>query len=167
MRKRDGGFFSSSFAAGTERGHWLDAHAVLVGAIQHSGKIFGTRLVGRRRYQLAREVNDEVFNAPFAALGARLVKLLYVLPALLLVPQPVGVRGGKMTGGNGQPYLYGIVEKIKNGMFLEIQGKCITAENIKTLVDNHFYEYFAENRESFEHYLYWQQNFTRCHQITH
>lgn len=36
-----------------------------------------------------------------------------------------------------------IVEKIKNGMFLEIQGKCITAENIKTLVDNHFYEYFA------------------------
>ena len=88
-------------------------HAVLVGAIQHSGKIVRARLVGRRRYQLAREVNDKVFNAPFAALGARLVKLLYVFLALLLVPQPVGVRGGKMTGGNGQPYLYGVVEKIE------------------------------------------------------
>lgn len=36
-----------------------------------------------------------------------------------------------------------IVEKIKNGMFLEIQRKSMTAENIQTLVDNQFYEYFA------------------------
>lgn len=36
-----------------------------------------------------------------------------------------------------------IYEKITNGMFLEIQRKCINKNTIKTLVDNNFYEYFA------------------------
>ena len=36
-----------------------------------------------------------------------------------------------------------IWEKICNGMFLEIQGKSITKENIEMLVKNNFYEYFA------------------------
>lgn len=36
-----------------------------------------------------------------------------------------------------------IVEKIKNGMFLEIQRKSMTKENIQALVENSFYEYFA------------------------
>lgn len=36
-----------------------------------------------------------------------------------------------------------IYEKICNGMFLEMQGKSITKENIQTIVDNHFYEYVA------------------------
>lgn len=36
-----------------------------------------------------------------------------------------------------------IVEKIKNGMFLEIQRKSMTKENIEVLVKNQFYEYFA------------------------
>lgn len=36
-----------------------------------------------------------------------------------------------------------IVEKIRNGMFLEIQRKSMTKENIDTLVKNQFYEYFS------------------------
>ncbi len=36
-----------------------------------------------------------------------------------------------------------IVEKIKNGMFLEIQRKSINQATIDTLVKNNFYEYFA------------------------
>ena len=36
-----------------------------------------------------------------------------------------------------------IVEKIKNGMFLEIQRKSMTKETIQTLVEHQFYEYFA------------------------
>jgi len=36
-----------------------------------------------------------------------------------------------------------IVEKIYNGMFIELQGKSITKENIATVVDHHFYEYVA------------------------
>lgn len=36
-----------------------------------------------------------------------------------------------------------ILEKMKNGMFLEIQRKSMTKENIDTLVQNHFYEYFS------------------------
>ncbi|MDQ9746389.1 adenosine deaminase, partial [Acinetobacter baumannii] len=36
-----------------------------------------------------------------------------------------------------------IVEKIQNGMFLEIQRKSMTKENVDTLVKNQFYEYFS------------------------
>lgn len=36
-----------------------------------------------------------------------------------------------------------IVEKIKNGMFLEIQRKSMSQETIQTLVNHQFYEYFA------------------------
>ena len=36
-----------------------------------------------------------------------------------------------------------IVEKIKNGMFLEIQRKSMNADTIRTLVEHQFYEYFA------------------------
>ncbi len=36
-----------------------------------------------------------------------------------------------------------IVEKIKSGMFLEIQKKSINEQTIQTLVENNFYDYFA------------------------
>jgi adenine deaminase len=36
-----------------------------------------------------------------------------------------------------------IYEKITNGMFLEFQKKSITPENIRVVVENHFYEYMA------------------------
>lgn len=36
-----------------------------------------------------------------------------------------------------------IKEKIENGMFLEIQSKCLTSENVKTLIDNHYDEYYC------------------------
>lgn len=36
-----------------------------------------------------------------------------------------------------------IVEKITNGMFLEMQGKSINPDTIRTLVDHQFYEYFS------------------------
>lgn len=36
-----------------------------------------------------------------------------------------------------------IKEKIENGMFLEIQGKCVTAENVKALVENKYDEYYC------------------------
>jgi adenine deaminase len=36
-----------------------------------------------------------------------------------------------------------IYEKITNGMFLEFQKKSITPENIRVVVENHFYEYVA------------------------
>lgn len=36
-----------------------------------------------------------------------------------------------------------IIEKINNGMFLEMQKKSISKETMKTLVDQAFYEYFA------------------------
>lgn len=36
-----------------------------------------------------------------------------------------------------------IYEKITNGMFLEFQKKSITPENIRVIVENHFYEYMA------------------------
>jgi adenine deaminase len=36
-----------------------------------------------------------------------------------------------------------IYEKITNGMFLEFQKKSITHENIRVVVENHFYEYMA------------------------
>lgn len=36
-----------------------------------------------------------------------------------------------------------IVEKIENGMFLEIQSKCLTKENVDTLINHHFDEYYC------------------------
>lgn len=36
-----------------------------------------------------------------------------------------------------------IYEKITNGMFLEIQRKSLTKENVEVLINNNFYEYFA------------------------
>ncbi|MFR1448801.1 MAG: adenine deaminase C-terminal domain-containing protein [Beduini sp.] len=48
-----------------------------------------------------------------------------------------------VTADHTQQSPRSIVEKIKNGMFLEIQKKSMTKENIKTLVDHQFYEYFC------------------------
>ena len=42
-----------------------------------------------------------------------------------------------------QQSLSSIVEKIQNGMFLEIQRKSMTKKNVDTLVKNQFYEYFS------------------------
>jgi adenine deaminase len=36
-----------------------------------------------------------------------------------------------------------IYEKITNGIFLEFQKKSITSENIRVIIENHFYEYMA------------------------
>lgn len=36
-----------------------------------------------------------------------------------------------------------IREKIENGMFLEIQGKCLTLDNVKTLIDEKYDEYYC------------------------
>lgn len=36
-----------------------------------------------------------------------------------------------------------IIEKIENGMFLEIQGKCLTQENVETLINNKYDEYYC------------------------
>lgn len=69
---------------------------------------------------------------------------------------PIEGHCPKITGLDLAKYIYqgvdadhthqspeSIVEKIKNGMFLEIQRKSMTPENIETLVKNNFYEYFA------------------------
>ena len=69
---------------------------------------------------------------------------------------PIEGHCPKITGLDLSKYIYygvdadhtqqtpeSIVEKIKNGMFLEIQRKSMTKENIDTLVHNHFYEYFS------------------------
>ena len=36
-----------------------------------------------------------------------------------------------------------IKEKIENGMFLEIQGKCLIPENVRTLIENKYDEYYC------------------------
>jgi len=69
---------------------------------------------------------------------------------------PIEGHCPKITGLDLSQYIYygvdadhtqqtpaSIVEKIKNGMFLEIQRKSMTKENIETLIQNRFYEYFA------------------------
>lgn len=69
---------------------------------------------------------------------------------------PIEGHCPKITGLDLSKYIYygvdadhtqqtpeSIVEKIKNGMFLEIQRKSMTKENIDALVHNHFYEYFS------------------------
>ncbi len=69
---------------------------------------------------------------------------------------PIEGHCPKITGLDLSKYIYygvdadhtqqspsSIVEKIENGMFLEIQRKSMTQENIQVLVENQFYEYFA------------------------
>lgn len=69
---------------------------------------------------------------------------------------PIEGHCPKITGLDLSKYIYygvdadhtqqtpqSIVEKIRNGMFLEIQRKSMTKENIDTLVQNQFYEYFS------------------------
>ncbi len=48
-----------------------------------------------------------------------------------------------VTADHTQQTPESIVEKIKSGMFLEIQRKSMTKETIQTLMENNFYEYFA------------------------
>lgn len=69
---------------------------------------------------------------------------------------PIEGHCPKITGLDLSKYIYygvdadhtqqspsSIVEKIRNGMFLEIQRKSMIKDNIETLVNNHFYEYFS------------------------
>lgn len=69
---------------------------------------------------------------------------------------PIEGHCPKITGLDLSRYIYygvdadhtqqsssSIVEKIQNGMFLEIQRKSMTKENVDTLVKNQFYEYFS------------------------
>ncbi len=48
-----------------------------------------------------------------------------------------------VTADHTQQTPESIVEKIKNGMFLEIQKKSMTPQTIQTLMDYQFYDYFA------------------------
>ena len=48
-----------------------------------------------------------------------------------------------VTADHTQQTPESIVEKIKSGMFLEIQKKSMTKETIQTLINHHFYDYFA------------------------
>lgn len=48
-----------------------------------------------------------------------------------------------VTADHTQQTPESIVEKIKNGMFLEIQKKSMTTQTIQTLMDYQFYDYFA------------------------
>lgn len=48
-----------------------------------------------------------------------------------------------VTADHTQQTPESIIEKIKSGMFLEIQKKSMTKQTIQTLMDYHFYDYFA------------------------
>lgn len=48
-----------------------------------------------------------------------------------------------VDGDHTQQSVASLEEKISNGMFIEIQHKSMTAENIKFLVENNLYEHFA------------------------
>lgn len=48
-----------------------------------------------------------------------------------------------VTADHTQQTPESILEKIKSGMFLEIQKKSMTKETIQTLMEHHFYDYFA------------------------
>lgn len=48
-----------------------------------------------------------------------------------------------VNGDHTQQTVVSIEEKIRNGMFIEMQHKSMTAENIKFLVENNLYEHFS------------------------
>lgn len=48
-----------------------------------------------------------------------------------------------VDGDHTQQNLKSLEEKIKNGMFIEIQEKSMSKENLKYLIDNNLYEHFA------------------------